>query len=69
MTLEDTNLPNGAIAEGVDPRMIGGNAKDGGYWNGTFHSELHHLIDSYPDSVTCAFDADFSDVGRMVDSS
>ena len=66
VTLKETTMPSGAIAQGDVSWMIDGNTEDGGNWDATFHADLEDHIDTRPDGVTGTFSAHYDTVGRMV---
>ena len=70
LTLKETSMSNGTVAEGDVSWTIDGNIQDGGNWNGAFHSEIAPYVDHIPDGLTGTFDAAYgptaSPVGRLV---
>ena len=66
VTLKETSMAGGTITAGDVSWTIGGNTQDGGNWNGMFHSEITPHVDTHPEGVTGTFDAQYSNVGRMV---
>ena len=66
LTLKETSMSNGTVAEGDVSWTIDGNIQDGGNWNGAFHSEIDPYVDHIPDGLTGTFGAEYADVGELV---
>ena len=70
LTLQGTSMASGSVSQGDVSWTIDGNIRDGGNWDGAFHSEIDPYVDHIPDGLTGTFDAEYggtdNPVGRLV---
>ena len=58
LTLHETEMANGNVTMGDVSWTIDGNTRDGGEWDGDFHSEIRPYAGHFPDGLTGTFDAE-----------
>ena len=72
LTLKESSMNGGTVAtpNATDPSTVSwtfdGNTRDGGHWDGTFHSAIDPYVGDVPDGLTGKFSATYGDVGRLV---
>ena len=66
LTLRETPMTSGTVTQGNVTWYIDGNPRDGGNWDGTFHSELADYGGGRPDGLTGTFDAEHGPSGNPV---
>ena len=66
LTLKETPMSGGTVNTGDVSWTIDGNTRDGGNWDGVFHSEFDPYEGHVPDGLTGTFDAQHGPTGSPV---